>query len=173
MRQRLCLFLFASVLCPALAAAQRMPQAGGLSAWGALGFVAPSDEVNDNTVGGSGGVDYYLTRAFSVGAGAGFWKADSDLPGDSRVGYFTGLATFNWERGKFHPFVQGGAGVYRLDYPGGSTENKFGFFGGGGLDVFITRTVAVEGALRYHLVSDVRGIDGDFFEALGGVKFYF
>jgi hypothetical protein len=174
MRRKLGLFLLFSLLLPAVAAAQRqrMPQAGGWSFWGLAGLVSSADEVNDNTVGLSGGVDYYLNRSFSLGAAAGFWRADSDLSDDTRVGYFTATAGYNWEFGKLHPFVQGGAGLYRLEFPFNS-ETKFGAFGGGGLDYFLTRSFAVEGVLRYHLPSDVGRFDTEFFEALGGVKFYF
>lgn len=167
----LCAILL-SLLFPALAGAQE-PRAGGVSVWGSGGFVAPSEGVFHTTFGLSGGIDYFLTRALSVGVTAGGWRTNTDLGSHANQLYFDALGTYNWERGKLHPFVQGGLGIYKEDFPARSSSTKFGGFAGAGLDVFVTGTWALEGVVRYHLTESDQGLGGSFLEALAGAKFYF
>jgi hypothetical protein len=166
------------LLLPALAAAQRMPREGGWSVWGGLGISNPTDEDFDADVGFSGGVDYFVTRNFSLGALGGGWKSDTDFGDDAREAYLDFVATYNWEGGVLHPFVQGGIGPYFVDFPFGDDDVEFGGFIGGGLDIFFTRSTAIDISLRYHIVRDIdigfdNELDAKFFEAHAGVKFYF
>jgi hypothetical protein len=180
--RRLIRFFSMAVLAlalPALAAAQRMPREGGWSVLAAMGFSNPTDEDFDVDFGFSGGVDYYLTRNFSLGALGGAWSADTDFDDDAREAYVDFTATYNWEGGKIHPFVQGGVGPYFVDFPLGDDDVEFGGFLGGGIDFFFTPSIAIDVSLRYHIVPDIDIIgfddetDAKFFEAHGGVKFYF
>jgi opacity protein-like surface antigen len=168
------------LLLPALAAAQRMPREGGFSAFGGLGLSKPREGNFDADAGFSGGFEYFLTRNLSIGALGGGWKSDTDFGGDAKGAYVDFLATYNWEGGRIHPFVQGGVGAYFVDFPLSDTETEFGGFLGGGLDIFVARAAAVDLALRYHIVPDVdfgferaEEWDANFFEAHAGVKFYF
>ncbi len=164
-----------AVGCPMLARAQaqRMPREGGLSVWGTGGFVSPSEGAFSSAFGVSGGIDYFFTRALSIGVAAGGWRTSTDLGSHANELYFDAVGTYNWEMGQFHPFVQGGLGLYREDFPARSASTKFGGFAGGGLDVFVSRTWALEGAARYHAAESTSGLEGNFFEALAGVKVYF
>jgi opacity protein-like surface antigen len=167
-----------ALLLPALAAAQRMPREGGWSVWGGLGLTNPTGDI-DHDIGFSGGVDYFVTRNLSLGALGGAWKADTDFAGDAKEAYVDFVATYNWEGGKVHPFVQGGVGPYFVEFPFSDRQTEVGGFLGGGLDIFFTRSTAVDLAFRYHIVPDAKlalpGADEDakFFEAHGGIKFYF
>ncbi len=103
---------------PAAAGAQtaqtaHTPRAGGLSAWGTGGFASPSEGAFDSGLGLSGGIDYFLSRALSVGVTAGGWRTSTSLGSHANEVYFDAAATYNWEMGTFHPFVQGGLGLYR------------------------------------------------------------
>ena len=163
----------AGLLLSGRAEAQRRPQAGGVSLWGELGVAVPGESRISSTLGIAGGIDYFVTRALSVGALVGGWKGDTDLNADDSEAYLTGIATYNWEMGKFHPFVQVGLGGYRVDPPRGDAETNFGGFAGGGLDYFIRSSLAVEGVARYHVAPSVAGFEGRFLEVLGGLKLYF
>ncbi len=168
----------AFLLLPVLAAAQRMPREGGFAVFGGLGVSNPTDEDFDADVGFSGGFDYFVTRNFSLGALGGAWKSDTDFGDDAKEAYADFTATYNWEGGVLHPFVQGGVGAYFVDFPFGDSDTEFGGFVGGGLDIFFTRSTAVDLAFRYHVVPDVdvgfsNEVDAKFFEAHAGVKFYF
>jgi opacity protein-like surface antigen len=163
---------------PALASAQRLPREGGWSVFGGLGVSNPTDEDFDADVGFSGGFDYFVTRNFSLGALGGAWKSDTDFGDDAKEAYVDFIATYNWEGGKIHPFIHGGAGAYFVDFPFGDSDTELGGFVGGGLDIFFTRSTAVDLSFRYHIVPDVdigfgNEVDAKFFEAHGGIKFYF
>jgi hypothetical protein len=170
-----------ALLLPALASAQRMPRMpreGGWSLWGGLGVSNPTGEI-DADVGFSGGVDYFVTRSFSVGALAGAWKADAGFGDDAKEAYVDFVAAYNWEGGRVHPFVQGGVGPYFVNFPFSDKSTNLGGFVGGGLDIFFARAAAVDLAFRYHIVPDADVLfpgaerDAKFFEAHGGVKVYF
>ena len=71
---------------------------------------------------------------------------------------------YNWERGKWHPFVGTGVGSYFLQYrrrdePLGSSVTRFGLNAGGGIEFFLNRTVALKGEGRYHSVADFGRVD--------------
>lgn len=176
MKLRTLLAAAIALALPALAAAQRMPAEGGWSVWAGLGLTNPAGDDIDAAVGASTGLDYFVTRNFSLGAMGGIWKADTDFglgDDEAREAYVTFVGTYNWEGGNVHPFIQGGAGAYFVDFPLSDRETKLGGFAGGGLDIFFSKSTAIDIGLRYHFVPDVRGIDSKFFEAHGGVKFYF
>ena len=179
-RLRMAMPIAALVLAlPALASAQRMPREGGWSVWGGAGLSNPTGDI-DADFGFSGGVDYFLTRNLSLGFLAGAWSADTDLGGDAKEAYADFVATYNWEGGKFHPYVQGGVGPYFIDFPFSDRQTEAGAFLGGGLDIFFSDSAAIDLAFRYHIVPDADAVaipradrDAKFFEAHGGVKFYF
>lgn len=177
---RVFLVAAAIALLPALASAQRMPREGGGAVFGGLGISNPTDEDFDASFGFSGGFEYFLTRNFSIGALGGAWKSDVDFADDidAKEAYADFTAAYNWEGGRYHPYVQGGLGAYFVDFPFGDSDTEFGGFVGGGLDVFFARAAAFDVALRYHIVPGVdigfgREFDANFFEAHAGVKFYF
>ena len=160
---------------PIFAAAQgaHMPRQGSFSVWGNGGLVAPSESAFSSTFGVSGGFDYFFTRALSIGLGAGGWRTSTDLGPHANDTYFDAVGTYNWEFGNFHPFLQGGLGAYREDFPEHSASTKFGGFVGGGLDYLISRAWALDGAVRYHLAESTAGMEGHFLELMAGFKFYF
>jgi len=65
---------------------------------------------------------------------------------------------YNWEYGKVHPFVSGGAGVWFLQEKDngekfGDSENKPGLTFGAGIDYFVTRTATLKFEGRYDWVA--------------------
>ena len=85
---------------------------------------------------------------------------------------------YNWERGKWHPFVGAGVGAYFLRFKDngqafGETETKPGFNVGAGMEYFTGRTVSLKGEARYHAIGNTRaGTDPSGLVFTGGVKKY-
>ena len=64
---------------------------------------------------------------------------------------------YNWEGGKWHPFVGTGVGAYFIQFRDngesfGSSETKLGLNLGGGVEYFTGRTVSLKGEARYHML---------------------
>ena len=85
---------------------------------------------------------------------------------------------YNWEGGKWHPFVGAGLGVHFLrftsDVPAtDNTDTRLGFNVGGGVEYFLNRTVAVKGEGRSHAIEDARGEEPSGTALTVGLKTYF
>jgi opacity protein-like surface antigen len=85
---------------------------------------------------------------------------------------------YNWERGRWHPFIGAGLGAYFLQYrrrdaPLGDSVTRFGASAGGGIEYFLSRTVALKGEGRYHTVADIARVDPSGTTFTIGVKTYF
>ena len=89
-----------------------------------------------------------------------------------------GDVVYNWEGGRWHPFVGAGVGAYFLQakdngQPIGESETKPGFNVGGGVEYFTGRTVSLKGEARYHAIGNTRGgQDPSGFVFTGGLKKY-
>jgi opacity protein-like surface antigen len=87
-------------------------------------------------------------------------------------------ANYNWERGKWHPFVGAGFGAYFVQVRNngeafGESETAPGFNLGGGIEYFTGRTVSIKGEARYHVIGDVQGLSPSGMVFTGGLKKYF
>jgi opacity protein-like surface antigen len=124
--------------------------------------------------------EYYITPRVSVRAGLGWWN-----PGFS-AGAVDSLkqvpltfdAHYNWERGRWHPFVGGGIGWHFLTFTSDqpsedNTDTRFGFNTGGGIEYFLNRTLALKGEGRYHAIEDTRGGQTSGTAFAVGLKTYF
>ena len=86
---------------------------------------------------------------------------------------------YNWEGGRWHPFVGAGVGAYFLqfkdnDQPFGDSETKAGFNLGGGMEYFFNRTLAFKGEGRYHILGKAQGgQDPSGLALTAGLKTYF
>ena len=87
---------------------------------------------------------------------------------------------YNWEGGRWHPFVGTGVGAYFLQLknnnnrPFGAQETNFGFNFGGGAEYFLNRRVAVKGEGRYHMIENsASGINPSGLGVSIGLKSYF
>ncbi len=85
---------------------------------------------------------------------------------------------YNWEGGRWHPFVGAGGGAYFMQVKDngsaiGKSETRPGFNVGGGAEYFTGRTVSLKGEARYHAIANTRsGFDPSGFVITGGVKKY-
>ena len=85
---------------------------------------------------------------------------------------------YNWEHGKWHPFVGTGVGAYFMQFKNngesfGDSETKVGLNAGGGIEYFLHRAVTLKGEARYHSIANVRGgRDPSGLAITGGLKTY-
>jgi opacity protein-like surface antigen len=166
---------------PGLAAAQeRAPHAGSTAVGVDVGAFIPAESQLDNALIVNALLDYYLTPRVSLRTAFGLTD-----PGFAResVDSLRQIplrldANYNWEGGKWHPFVGAGVGAYFLRFKDngrafGESETKLGFNVGGGIEYFTGRTVSLKGEARYHMIGNTRtGIDPSGLVFTGGLKKY-
>jgi hypothetical protein len=175
------LVLGSIIMAPGVAAAQeRAPHAGSTAVGADVGAFIPRDGQLDTALIVNALIEYYVTPRVSVRTDFGFTD-----PGFSRESTDSLRqiplrfdVNYNWERGKWHPFVGAGAGAYFLQSKDngqaiGDSETKAGFNLGGGIEYFTGRTVSLKGEARYHAIGKTRtGQDPSGFVFTGGLKKY-
>ena len=169
------------VATPVVGVAQeRVPHTGSTAVGFDVGAFMPSDDQLDMAPVLGALFEYYLTPRVSIRTGFGF--SNPSFQGDSSLRQVPLRAdlNYNWERGKWHPFVGTGVGAYFLQQknsggrPFGEQETKFGFNLGGGMEYFLNRRVAVKGEGRYHMIENATtGVDPSGLGLSVGLKTYF
>lgn len=159
------LVLGACLMVPAGAAAQeRVPHRGQTALGVDVGAYVPADSQFDNALLVNALIEYYVTPRVSLRTNLGLtdptYRAESvdslrQIPLRVDVHY-------NWEGGRWHPFVGAGVGAYFLQLkdnnePFGDSETKAGANLGGGIEYFFNRTVALKGEGRYHILGNAQG----------------
>jgi Outer membrane protein beta-barrel domain len=172
------LVCFAAV--PATVSAQeRVPHEASTAVGIDVGAFLPSDDVFDNSPIVSVLYEYYVTPRVSLRTGFGWTDPGFDRTAQSlRQLPLRVDVNYNWERGRWHPFVGTGIGAYFLQFKNngesfGESETKVGLNAGGGIEYFLHRAVSFKGEARYHAVANVRGRDPSGVSLTGGLKTYF
>ena len=168
---------------PSAAAAQaRMPHEGASAVGGEVGVFLPREDALKSGAVLEGFFEHYLSARDSVRVGVGWmdpkWEPeDSDSLRQIRIG---ADLVHNWEGGAVHPYVGAGLGAYFLQFRDngqnlGDSETKFGGNVFGGVEYFTSRTFAVKGEVRYHIVPKVNvfGLNPSGLSLTFGVKSYF
>src|SRR5262245_50033085 len=142
----LCVFVASA---PAEAQRRRVPHDQSVAAGLDFGtYSTPSEEGDrlDSAPLVSGFVEYYPIARLSLRGSAGFTQpAVTGSPIDEmRIVPLRFDVLYNWEGGKWHPFVEGGVGAYAMQYRRRGTplvdwDTQPGFSAGGGLEYFFTR----------------------------------
>jgi hypothetical protein len=183
MRRRL-IGSFVFVLCvsvPALTTAQeRVPHEGSTAVGVDVGAFVPNSDGLDSALLVNLLYEYYLTPRVSLRPVFGW--ANTGLQNE----VFDSLrqvplrldVNYNWERGRWHPFVGTGVGAYfiqvRRDGESFSdTETKLGVNVGGGVEYFINRRVTLKGEGRYHAIQNAFGREPSGLALTAGLKTYF
>src|SRR5262249_27464962 len=126
-----------------------------------VGASLPTDDRLKNGFEVGGNIEGYLTRRVSIrGRVAGTWEdfTGQRFSGTLKPIYFDGSLVYNWEGGAWHPYVMGGAGIYRFNYEeNGITghDTAVGLNLGGGIEYFFTRRSTFTGDLLYRRAGDV------------------
>ena len=170
-----------SMSAPGMATAQeRAPHTGSTAVGLDAGAFIPRDGQFDVAPIVNVLLEYYVTPRVSLRTDfgltdPGFSRESTDslrqIPLRLDVNY-------NWEGGKWHPFVGAGAGAYFLQFKDngeslGESETKPGFNLGGGVEYFTGRTVSLKGEARYHVIGKTRGgQDPSGMVFTGGIKKY-
>ena len=139
---------------PARAPAKDMWAVGG-----SIGVSIPTDPSLDSGFDISGNIERYLTSRVSVRGqlGTAWWDiVGRHFTGTVNPVYLDGNLIYNWEGGKWHPYVTGGIGLYHFRSeeslaPNGSDTN-FGGNVGGGIEYFYRRRSTITGEGLYHAV---------------------
>jgi len=163
------------------AAQERAPHAGSTAVGIDVGAFMPKDSQLETAPVVNALLEYYVTPRVSLRTdfgltNPGFARESTDslrqIPLRLDVNY-------NWEGGKWHPFVGAGAGAYFLQFKDnghafGESETKPGFNLGGGFEYFTGRTVSLKGEARYHAIAHTsNGQDPSGLVFTGGLKKYF
>jgi|KBSSwiStaDraftv2_1062776.scaffolds.fasta_scaffold505051_2 hypothetical protein len=135
-----------------------VPDAGMFAVGVQVGASLPNEPFFTNGFDLAASAEGYFTPRVSVrGQLSGAWW---DIFGHTYSGtvdpvVLDGNLVYNFERGKWHPYVTGGVGMYHYRYTEGSTmssETKAGFDLGGGAEYFLSRRDAVTGEALAHIV---------------------
>jgi hypothetical protein len=150
---------------------------------GSVGVAAPTDASLSSGFDLAGNVGLSTSRVSVRGQVSGAWW---DVVGRGFTGtispfVFDGNLVYNWEGGKWHPFVTGGVGAYHysshIDHGTDGGDTKFGGDFGGGVEYFFTRRSTITGEGLYHAVgafnSPAATFDGSFWTFRAGLKHYF
>jgi hypothetical protein len=180
-KTRLLIFVaLLSVVSSPAWAQRRMPHKGANAVGGEVGVFLPQQDGMSAGPALEGFYEYYLDARDSVRFGVGW--ADPNVSGSEdtstrqvRIG---GDLLHNWEGGAIHPFLGAGLGVYFLQprsdgHDEGDSRTKFGGALIAGVEFFTSKTFAVKGEARYHIVSKADGYNPSGLEFTIGAKAYF
>ena len=166
---------------PRMAAAQeRVPHEGSSAIGIDVGAFMPSQDNLEPSFLTGVTYEYYVTPRVSLRTDFGWANPGFDGSADSlRQIPLRADVNYNWERGRWHPFVGAGIGAYFLQQKAnneslGDSETKAGFNFGGGIEYFFNRNAAWKFEGRYHAVGESRfGHDPSGVALTAGVKQYF
>ena len=167
------------------AAQRRAPAKDMWAVGGSIGASVPTDPSLDNGLDVSGNIERYLTSRVSVRGqvGSAWWDiVGRHFTGTINPVFLDGNLVYNWEGGKWHPYVTGGVGLYHYRSretlaPNGS-DTTVGGDVGGGIEYFFTRRSTITGEGLYHGVgafnTPLATFDkGSFWTFTAGLKHYF
>jgi opacity protein-like surface antigen len=183
--RRLLIGLTAISMClaaPFTASAQeRVPHAESTAVGIDVGVFLPQADQFDRSPLVNVFYEYYVTPRVSLRSDFG-WANPGFKGGGSESLKQVPLrldVNYNWEGGRWHPFVGAGVGAYFLQFKAdngqtfGETETKFGLNYGGGIEYFLHRALTLKGEGRYHAVASTRGQSPSGFALSVGLKTYF
>ena len=170
----------ALLLAPVSAYAQRMPHQNANGIGVEVGVFPPKADGMTTGLDIAGFFEHYMTARDSLRLGVEYAEPKvavetTDGVRQVRVG---GDIVHNWEGGKVHPFVGAGLGAYFLQARDngrsiGDTATRFGGDILGGVEFFASKTFAIKGEARYHVVTKWNGYDPSGLALTIGAKGYF
>jgi hypothetical protein len=137
-----------------------VPAPGMLAIGGSIGAAPPADPSFTDGLALTGNIEGYLSRRVSIrGQVDGAWWdiTGRGFTGTVRPMAFDGNVVYNFEGGRIHPFVTGGAGVYHYRFnevPTRGSADKPGVDLGAGVEYFVHRHTTMTGEFLYHDVAE-------------------
>jgi hypothetical protein len=177
--------LFSIGVTRAEAQRRRAPAQGMWAVGGSVGVSAPNDASLGSGFDLAGNIEGYLTSRVSVRAqvsGSRWDIVGRHFTGTVSPFVVDGNIVYNWEGGKWHPFVTGGIGLYHfgshIDPSLSGGDTNFGGDFGGGIEYFFTRRSTITGEGLYHAVGAFNTPvttfnSGSFWTFTAGLKHYF
>lgn len=157
--------------------AQPVPDRGMVAVGAEFGAFVPDEEFDGSWLV-SGAVEYYFTPRASLRTSLSYTNPEFERGTDDelrqvRLG-FDGI--YNWERGKWHPFLGAGLGVHFLKLRENDREidsdTELGFALLGGVEYFLSREAAIKGELRYQPVGNWGPLEPSGLALTAGIKWY-
>jgi opacity protein-like surface antigen len=161
-----------------------VPAPGMVGTGISFGASIPTDDRLKSGLDAAGAIEGYLSRRVSIRGQVGAsWQ---DFQGEHFSGTLKPLfaaanLVYNWEGGALHPFVTGGAGVYRFNYEENGIKGHDtapGLNLGGGIEYFVNLHTTFTGEVLYHhtgkVITALAPFDNADFWTIGiGLKKYF
>jgi opacity protein-like surface antigen len=147
-----------ALLAQPAAAQPRVPDTGMSAFEGSFGALFPEDPL-DTDLTLQGAYQYFFAPRTGLRTTLGWADPNFKGSGNSlRQVRVTLDLLYNWEGGRWHPFVGAGAGAYFIQHRvGGQAVGPSGTRPGlnvnGGVEYFMTRRVTLKGEAAYHIVS--------------------
>lgn len=158
-RQRVAIAL-GWLLATATASAQHrerpiVPDRGMWGAGATIGLVLPIERALAANASVEGYGEYFLTPRVAVRLTAGRVAPNIKFAGREaiRAIFVVSALVYNWESGRWHPYVAGGVGAYRLRHLAAAafpSRTKAGGYAGAGIEYFARRRVTLTGAVDLH-----------------------
>ena len=133
-----------------------VPDKGMVALTVSTGVTMPNEPILGSGLGFGASVETYITRRVSMRGqltGASLDVLAHGITGTNSPVALDGNVVYNWEGGRWHPYVTGGVGVYRYKFTENSrvtTDGKVGVDFGGGAEYFLGRRDAVTGEVLLH-----------------------
>ncbi len=111
------------------------------------GAAIPADSSTRTGFSLKGALKVPLSSSWEIGIYGGAWSGKSDFNSDSKESYIGGTVERIWSWGSVRPFINAGVGVYDLKFQFESrnrfaesdSESRVGAFGGGGVQIPVSR----------------------------------
>jgi hypothetical protein len=161
-----------------------VPDAGMIAAGASIGISFPTDDRLKSGVDLAANIEGYLSKRVSIrGQLRGTWQdfQGQNFNGSVKPLVLDGNLVYNWEGGKWHPYLTAGGGVYHFGFEENGingSDTAAGFDVGGGLEYFFHRHATFTTELLYHRVGTITTAlapfgHPDFWTLDFGLKRYF
>ena len=163
----------AAALVAAPASVAAVPEKGSISIFAGIGPAIPFE--GDYEVGFhlEAGGEYYLSNVLALRGTLGLTRSNADGGSGVTLGGLEASAVYYARRGKWSPYVLGGAGIHTVDPPGRGASQRLSAHVGGGTEYYLDRRTALTGEVIGRFVGSAGGRTSSFASLAVGIKYHF